>query len=222
MKILKTLIIMVCVLGLFTLCGCNNQLDLSKYVSQLKSNIYEGSTESYSLKASYGFIEDKTALDGKINTTNYYLTVKILNKQIDYSTYTLTFCQENKEYNKKFELNPISNCFSATIFIEPFIADSIEITITSTKKETVALSSILPKNTISPFVALKKLQEQQPSLIKNYVNENNEFTAEIIERVLVKDGHPYYYVGIVESPTSTKAMLLDGFTGEVLAIRKVF
>ncbi|MBR5191900.1 MAG: hypothetical protein IKW33_00635 [Clostridia bacterium] len=223
MKVLKKLFIMVCALSFLTLIGCSNQLNLSNYVSQLKSNIYEGTFNDLTVMANYGFIEDNSANDGVVNKTNYYLTVKLLNKQTDYSTYTLKFCQDGNEYEKKFELNPISNSFSATIFISPFSANSFEITIiNSSTQQVVKLNSILPKNTLTPEVALKKLQEQQPSLIKNYLDENGNFKAEIIQRVLVKDNHPYYYVGIVENSSNTKAMLLDGFTGEVLAIRNVF
>ena len=57
--------------------------------------------------------------------------------------------------------------------------------------------------------------------LKNYCDEKGNFNAEIALRVLVKDNHPYWYVGL-SNTSGTKALLLDGFSGEVLAVKDIF
>ena len=82
------------------------------------------------------------------------------------------------------------------------------------------MKSTLPKGTISYKKALEYLQKNQSELVKSYYDDG-EFKAEICMRVLVKDNHPYWYIGLTNS-TNTKALLIDGFSGEVLAIRDIF
>ena len=83
------------------------------------------------------------------------------------------------------------------------------------------MKSTLPKNTISYTKALTCLQKSQAELLKTYYDSNGNFNAEITLRVLVKDSHPYWYVGL-SNANGTKALLLDGLTGKVLAVKDIF
>ena len=40
-------------------------------------------------------------------------------------------------------------------------------------------------------------------------------------RIIVKKEKPYWYIGLINQDGTTKALLVDGFSGEVLAIRKI-
>ena len=90
------------------------------------------------------------------------------------------------------------------------------------KSEAVTLTSILPKNTISYQKALDCLYDEQKELIEFYQDKNGSFNAEINVRILVKNDKPYYYVGIASGNEKLKALLIDGISGKVLAIREIF
>ena len=83
------------------------------------------------------------------------------------------------------------------------------------------MKSILPENTLTVSQALQSLSEKQNQLIGNYTDENGTFNGEIHARILVKNDHPYWYVGLVNKDKNLKALLIDGINGEVLAIREI-
>ena len=41
-------------------------------------------------------------------------------------------------------------------------------------------------------------------------------------RIFVKDLKPYWYIAIANSENKLKAMLIEGFSGELLAVKDVF
>ena len=91
-----------------------------------------------------------------------------------------------------------------------------------TDTENVQLKSTVPKNAISYSTALKYLQKNQRELIKTYCDSDGNFKGEICARIVVKDQKPYWYVGLTDKDGNLKALLIDGFNGEVLAIREIF
>ena len=88
--------------------------------------------------------------------------------------------------------------------------------------ETVTMTSIIPDKTISYSTALNHLVQKQQSLVAHYTTDDGVFTAEIYARILVNDGAPYWYIGIASGNNNLKALLVDGITGEILAIREIF
>ena len=65
------------------------------------------------------------------------------------------------------------------------------------------------------------LSSEQGALIETYKNENGEFSGEISERIIVKNEKPYWYVGLLNGKGGTKALLIDGLNGEILAVREI-
>ena len=87
--------------------------------------------------------------------------------------------------------------------------------------ESVTLTSALPQETIDNAAALEYLEANQSALIAACTDENGNFSAEIVQRVLVKDGAPYWYFAL-KRDNGVKALLVDGLKGDVLAVREVF
>ena len=79
----------------------------------------------------------------------------------------------------------------------------------------------MPENAISYKKALESFESKQPALIQNYT-VNGTFIGEIAMRIIVKDGAPYWYLGLIDSNGKTKALLIDGTNGNILAIKDVF
>ena len=85
----------------------------------------------------------------------------------------------------------------------------------------ITMKSILPENTISYQTALNCLQKNQPELIKAFSDSEGNFNSEIRLRVIVKNQKSYWFVGFARED-KVKALLVDGATGNVLAVREIF
>ena len=137
--------------------------------------------------------------------------------------YSLSFIHNEKTYKTDFKLNPIRHSLIASVEIDDFDLKEFTVTITASGKvETIVMRSSLPDGTITSSEALKHLNQNQAELISAFSDEQGNFNAELYLRVIVKDEKPFWYVGIASGNDNLKALLVDGFTGEVLAIREIF
>ena len=206
-----------------TFSGCNKTLDLSDYLTELKFQSYISQDCEYLMKANYGFIEDNHINEGKVGKKINLLTFKLLDRQTDNITYTIELDFNGVNYKSTFKLSPVSHSLVAVMEINDFNLNQFEVTLSySSEKIKTTMVSILPENTITYKQALTHLQTQQSQLINSYLDQNGEFNGEITARILVKDQHPYWHIGLCDKNANVKALLIDGFSGEVLAIRQIF
>ena len=221
---MKKLIICLLAFVFITFCftAWQNKNSLDKYVSELKSDVFVGESENYSLKASYGYKETPFIHDGVPNEKVYKLTIKLVKGAIDGAVYTVGLSFNDKDYKSEFKLDPVSNKHTATIEIENFNLKEFDVSLkSSSQNDVITMKSIVPENTLTVSQALQSLSEKQNQLIGNYTDENGTFNGEIHARILVKNDHPYWYVGLVNKDKNLKALLIDGINGEVLAIREI-
>lgn len=210
-------------ISLSCLFGCTKKLDLSSSISHLKSNIYESQNTDYKIIANYGFTEKQNNKDGKVGDKIYLLSFKFLDRALDNTTYSLALTFNNFEYKCNFKLNPISHTLDASIEVDNFNLNEFTLTLCyGSNTDVITMKSILPEKTITYTQALDHLINQQKELIDLYIDQNGNFNGEIIMRVLVKDNHPYWYVGLCDTEGKLKALLIDGFDGKVLAVREIF
>ncbi len=203
--------------------GCAKPFALSDYVSELRSDIFLGSSESYSIKAFYGYREVAVLQDGKVGETQNLLTFRLLDKETDSATYSIKFKYQDKDYSADFVTDPIAGFLTADFEIDGFNEKEFSVKISCAgEQQTVVLKSILPANTLDYKTALNKLYDTHKTLVNIYMDEEGNFNAEIYMRVIVKDDKPYYYVGFARANEKLKAILIDGLTGEVLAVREIF
>lgn len=211
-------------LGVIALCGtffcaCEKQSALLPYVTELRQNIYTGESENYSLTAYYGY----TTASGETTSKKVYaLDFKLKGKQTENAAFTLYLDFGEKTYKKPFELDKTTDRLCAKIEIENFAPPSFDVKIAcADMTESVTLTSALPQKTIDNAAALEYLEANQSALISACTDENGNFSAEIVQRVLVKDGAPYWYFAL-KRDNGVKALLVDGLNGDVLAVREVF
>ncbi len=220
-KILKIIIVSLTILCCFTFIGCKEENPLLPYLSELKKDVFEGQSQNFSLKAYYGFKESPVNPDGNKGNTVWNLTFKLLEKETDTATYTLTFNYNGETLVKNFGLSPVLDALTVDFQIKDFSLKEFTVCVAvSDISEEVTLKSVIPEGTISYTSALSSLYKNQNQLIKSYYTDGEKFSAEITQRIIVKDGRSYWYVGITSS-SGLKALLIDGKTGEILAIRKV-
>ena len=201
--------------------GCQKVNPLKNCLSELRSDLFYGESENFAVKAGYGF-KEKLLADQTSYEKVYELTFKLANETSDGAIYCVNLDFNGNTYKADFKLNPVTHALTASIEIENFNLKEFTVTLTNASiQESVTLRSTLPDGTIDHVKALEFLQKHQQPLLNNYTNEQGEFTAKIQARVLIKNDKPYWYIGIVNGD-NLKALLIDGITGEVLAIREVF
>ena len=223
-KIFSVISLLLTCLILVGVCGCKNQTDnLMDYVSELRCELYEGASENYTLKASYGFKEIDYQNDGKVGKVQHFLKFSLEQKAIEETTYALCFEHDGKNYEGRFELNHTSNALILIINIEDFEQKSFAVQVgTLEQKEEVCLTSIIPQNSMTAQQALDSLCKTQKEMIDGFYDSQGNFTAEIYLRVMVKKEKAYWYIGFASGNKKLKALLVDGVSGDVLAIREVF
>ena len=220
----KNLVFICCVLIIFPLffCACKKDSPLLDRVVELRSDIFEAKCEYFPLIANYGYSENPYMADGVISKKNYFLEFKIVGRTYsNVETYVKFTCNE-KEYKVNFELDPVTHSVKAKTPVDNFDYKTFNATIYyGSEKEELTFNSILPQNTISHEYALERLSKEQKALIDSFRDQNGDFMGEITARVIVKNGAPYWYIGI-STPSQTKALLIDGLTAKTLAIREIF
>lgn len=220
-KIFAVFLSIICLPCFFS--GCKKQNELEKYVSELRSDVFFGESESFKLKAGYGFKESPYENDGIVRQRIYILTFRLLDKETDDAAYTLNFVYNGEAYQAPFKLNPVSHAVSATLEINGFTLKEFTVTVSSgAEAEEITLKSALPEQTIDYVTALDYLKINQPKLVQSYTDENGNFTAEIYARAVVKDDKAYWYIGLASGGGNLKAFLIDGANGEILAVREIF
>ena len=220
----KFLIFTVFLSLLLCLCSsCSKKCELGEYVSLLRSDIFYGESDNYLVKGYYEQRESPLSNDGKVKNKISYLVFTLPNRQSDSVNYSLCFDHNDKSYQLDFKLDPVTHTLSALAEIDEWSNKEFIVYLKfGGQSLQVNMHSTLPQNTISYLTALEKLKEKQKNLIDSYRDESGTFKGEIHVRVLTRENNPYYYVGLISSSGDLKALLIDGLSGELLAIREVF
>lgn len=204
------------------LCGCKQENELTRYVSELRCDIFSCESEKYDISAAYGFKEEPFCNDGKVGTRVYRLSFTLKGAEAEAADRSIAMTYNGEEYKSAFNLNPLTGVLCAYMEIDGFSLKEFNAEIvTGAEKENVLFKSQLPDNTMTFSAALSSVEKNQPTLIQNYRNDDGEFTAEIYARVIVKDNAAFWYIGFAEGNDKLKAILVNGATGEILAVREI-
>lgn len=204
---------------LFT-CGCSKESKLLPYISELRETLYEGSSERYTVTAGYGFCETPRQSDGKVGELKKRLTVSLKGADADVKI-TGAVAVGDVVCKESFKLNPVTFMLTAEF---PMDAPPSQVNLTLSENgndEEVILLPAVPEGSFGYKQTLKYLEANQPGLIENY-ESNGAFAGEIALRILVRNEKPYWYVGLTDQHGKTKALLIDGTDGNVLAVKDIF
>ena len=213
-KIRVILLTILCVFcGLFF--SCQKHSDLSKYIVNLQSDIFYGENGDIKLKGGYSYCLEQ-------GEKVYFLTFKLLEKEMDNASYSISFMLD-KEYSSTFSLSPVTNSLTTKVEILPFSQKEFTVSVfVGSERYDINMLSLLPSSVVSPVDAVNSLLDSQPELINLYKNENGGYDLSIEVRIIVKNEKAFYYVGLIDKNKQLKALLIDGQTKEVLAIRNIF
>lgn len=188
------------------------------YVSELRSNIFLGKTETLSLRIYAVMKESPYAMDGIPRETFSRLEAHMVapegNKtatitlQVGENSYTgeMSYDMVKGEYYYACNAD-LSSCKELLCLIE-YGDEQKEITATS----------VLNENTITPQAALKELQSKRKELFSSLTDKHG-FAGEIYLRLLF-EGSPYYYIGVIDRNGNCNAFLMNAETGKILAHRQ--
>ncbi|MBQ7348864.1 MAG: hypothetical protein IJW47_02600 [Clostridia bacterium] len=220
-KSIKFLCLFLALFTFFTV-GCQKENPLYSAVSELRSDIFVGESQNFVIKACYGFKETPYSNDATVGNKVYGLIFKM--SGADGASYSLSTEFGGETFSADFKLNPVSGTLTASMEIENFNLKEFTVTVKKAElSENVTMVSVVPANAIDYKKALDYLKADQTTMIDAYTDkETGEFTAEIYARIVVKDGNPFWYIGIASGNSNLKALLIDGVTGETLAIREIF
>ncbi len=200
--------------------GCAKKSTLLPHISELRLNIYEGESQDYSLKATFGFCEKLKNLDGIVGEKEYNLTLTL--KDCNYEekiTATIDLGEQN--YTEQFFYDPVSSKMTTNFPVNDMPND-FDVTITANgQSQKIIMRSVVPENTVTYQTALNSFEKQQSPLLENY-KIDGEFKGEIAMRIIVRNGSPYWYLGLTDENGKTKALLIDGFSCEILAVKDIF
>ena len=215
------------VVYLLTLCfliafsGCKEANAYLAYISDLKQDVYVGTINDVTVTAYYGFREEPFINDGKAGEKVYGYTFK-LDVIPDDIRRSLTLEINGDTLSAVFTPDEVTSEYKAFIEIKNHFEREFAVTyICGSEKTPVTLISLVPENCISYERALDLLTEKQQPLLSAYLSDNG-FNAEIYMRIFIKNDSSYWYVGIASGNGKLKALLIDGISGELLAVREIF
>lgn len=217
-KIVIALFLPLLVTAFFS--GCKKESSLTLHISELRSEIYFSEDEN--IKAAYGFKEEPYVNDGKVGKTVCNLTFYINGKDSDAEDRFVFFTYKGEEYKSAFTLNPVTGTLTAKTEIDNFKEKEFSVLITEgAERKTLHFKSALPNDALSVSDALATIEKSDPDLIQNYRDENGDFRAEIYARIIIKNDEPFWFIGFANGNDRMKALLVNGITGKLLAVREV-
>lgn len=219
-RIAAIFLILLTVTTSFTAVACKKDVPLSERVSSVKTDIFKGDYDGLTVTAELYYGEYPEIRDGKVGDKQTSLVFTVPLSEPDKS-YSVTMNYDGKLFAENFIYDGVKNALVATIFPEGFDKKtfSAKITLSSSVKE-VTFSSIVKGDCLSYEKILSALYERQKTFIESFY-DGDELNAEIILKISVVSEKIYWFVAVWGENGKGKAMLFDGVTADVLAVKDV-
>ena len=200
--------------------SCKSKVDLTPYVSQIRSDIFRGESENYAVTSYLETKERPLVADGKASGMLPAIVVRLTVKgEIDetLSGAKVTFTVD-KEYSALFTFRPESDVYVASCYTDALPQKALTVTVSAGgTEENVELFSIA-EGIASPLKALNAASAANDEFFRT--EEFSSMKFEINIRLLEDDGRFFYYVGFV-TKDETYATLVSADGEKVLTKRTV-
>lgn len=197
------------------LTGCSTEVDLSKYISEKRSEIYLYSDDDLEIKLYCVSREQPYAADGICGNICDLIEIFIsFGKTPDKVEVIVNGLHSEMNYEA------VQNRFTLTYSASPLNADGVDISLVcdGEQRDYRALS-VKDKGILSCEQAVKCAYEYDKEMFRS-LESRHDFNGEIYVRLLYEDGC-YYYVGVCDRNKNITAYLLDGGTGKIIATKKL-
>lgn len=201
--------------------SCKLRVDYLSYVSELRSDVFCGESENYSVTVYSGLKEKPFKHDGIVEKQTLFLSIKIFMKERSDEVINVKFEIDGTLYEKQTQYDPVSSTISCSAEVKALPQNELILTFCRGDEiETIKTTSLLKADTLSFSVALQKATEKAADFLNEHTS-GSKFEGEISIRLLCESGRNYYYVGFILQDGLKLAYLLDGTTGEILAEKKL-
>lgn len=222
-KILFTGMLALCLFALIPAAGCSRTPDLTKYVSEYRSDIFYGSSGDYSVFASCSQKEYPYQADGNAAEMSDMFELAFSTPD-NTKTYIVQFSLGGKNYEGELSFDSVKMVHTWSQSISAPQEKEIVFTFTDTESDeassiSIQAESVKGDDVLSLSDLLKKVSAEEPEQF-NELSDGNVFCAEIYVRLLYENNECYYYIGLTDRSGNTFAMLADAETGEVLATKQ--
>ncbi|MBQ4099294.1 MAG: hypothetical protein IJC87_04145 [Clostridia bacterium] len=213
MKIITTILSFF---AIFCLSSCKNTSLGKAKISQLRQNAYYYECADFSLFTYPEQCENPQKDDGIKNALVNRLCFKLQFASVSPTdNCSVEFFIGDKNYHANFEYSPLSTFLYCTVFVETLPKDELYVKFNLNGKTIGAnLSPLKNKTTISFDKILNNLKNND-EFVKEFLQKDD---GEIKIRFIDNDGFDYWYFGFIDEKTTT-SYLIDGQTGEVLAVK---
>lgn len=196
-------------------CGCNAGVDLTGYISEMRSGMFLYSDDFLTLKVYCVSREQPYCADGFCG--NVCSLVEIY----------ATFAQNPQSVEAHIgadggEMNyeGVNSRYVLSFTHEAYAGEGVDVDITLGEKEkTYRALNVADGSIISCKDALRCAEEYDGGLFAG-LKTKRDFKGEIFVRLLYDEGC-YYYVGVCDRDKNLTAYLLDGVKGKVIATKKM-
>lgn len=214
-KVLAIIVILVVVMASIS---CKDSVDLSIYVSELRSAIYEGKDNNVTLTVYAEEREDPFIIDGFVGELKKVLIVKLQSegRSIDSASVLLSF--DGVSCEGDFEYSPLNGKYCTEIFVEKLPSSPVINAVFKCGEESVnlELKTQVNNGNLSYSEVLDSVRKYDSNTVKELF-DNTNVSTEIHIRLISDKNKNYYYVGFSEKSGKIYAYLVDGVSGEVLA-----
>lgn len=204
---------------IFQLTGCKKYAEYEDKISQLRYDVLYGETDEFDVTAYVEKREDPIYQDGLTGDIANFLTFKIEfdRDAVLRSSPVIEFETDGIKYRKETEYKPLSD-FVYCFFSPKKLPDkklNVKIT-TDEKSETVTLLSVKKNDTLTYKEALNSLRKSKAAPADEFFDGKTPYEIKI--RLIYSDGYNCYFIGL-ETKEKSVGFLLDGSTGEIIAIK---
>ena len=213
---ISTLIFVICLT--ITSISCKNNVDVSMYVSEYRSNIYEGENNGCKLTVYTERREDPYLLDGFVGNNKNFLTVKLESFSENADGVSVVISYDENSYNADFNFNPINGKFVAEILVDelpksPTISAIVK---ESESENTITLNTKRFNDTKDYKEALNSVCNYDKEVVEKLFSSIS-VVAEVHIRLISDNEKNYYYVGFCDKEGKIYAYLVDGKDLKVIA-----
>ena len=212
---MKKLILILSFLSILFISSCKEKVSFEEKISQLRPTTLFYENDDFLLTAFPEKSENPQIDDGNIGNVENRILFKLQLKSKKHELCKVEFCINDKTYKANFKYQPLSSFLYCEIQVANLPTKNLYVKV-SLDEKTCGISLLSHKNDLT-------LSYQQ--VIDNLI-KNDEFVKEFLSnkngelkiRFIDNGGYDYWYLGFV-SAEKTTAYLIDGETGEILAIK---
>lgn len=197
------------------LAACNTQVDLTKYISEKRSEIYLYKDDCAEITVHCVAREQPYNADGicgyMCDLVEVYVSLSPTPNSVEIAI---------GDYVGEMNYEAVQTRFTASYSAPAFMSESIDVVVIADGEEkTYTVLSVLDSGILSCEQAVSCAADYDRELFASLTGKR-DFAGEIYVRLLYDEGC-YYYVGVCDRNKNITAYLLDGGIGKVIATKKI-